>query len=182
MSTFEHADRPGTFAWGAALAAVAVLGTLATACMMPFVALAVATAATMSRSRAIVLLAGVWAINQLLGFALLGYPFTAYAFAWGAALGIATIVAMLVASAVLAQRPSSAAQLVLAFGAAFVAYEGGLFCFALVAGGTQTFSTKIVLQILTNDAMWFVGMIALQLILTRSAPRMFGPSLTLRPA
>ena len=71
---------------------------------MPFVALATVTAATMSRSRAAATIGAVWMLNQAIGFALLGYPPTAFAFGWGAALGVASLVAMLVADRVLGSR------------------------------------------------------------------------------
>lgn len=182
MPTIDRKPETATLAWSAALAVVAILGTLATACMMPFVALAVATAATMPRQRAAAVLGLVWATSQLLGFAVLGYPPTAFAFAWGVALGVAGIAAMLVAAAVLGRRAPSATGMVSAFLAAFVAYEAGLFGFALIAGGADTFTLPIVLQILLNDACWLVALAVLHAVLTRAAPRTFGPSLSLHLA
>lgn len=180
MSTIDRKADSTTLAWSGALATAAILGTLATACMMPFVALAVATAATMTKGRAAATLGLVWATNQLLGFTLLGYPLTPYALAWGAALGAASIAAMLVAAAVLGRTRLSAVGLISAFLAAFVAYEGGLF--ALVAGGTSTFTMPIMLQILVNDTCWLGALALLHGVLTRAAPRTFGPALSLRAA
>ncbi|MDQ2763221.1 MAG: hypothetical protein M3Y22_06920 [Pseudomonadota bacterium] len=172
----------GGFAWPFAFAATALFGTLASACMMPFVAIAVATAATMNRRQAIVTILGIWAINQMLGFGLMGFPLTRYALSWGLALGVGSMVAMLVASRILATGPALGVRLPIAFLAAFAVYEGGLFVFALVAGGTGTFTAPIVLSILSNDAMWFTGLVALHLMLARTAPKLFGASFAPRPA
>jgi len=180
--TIRNPSSTGGIAWPVALAATALVGTLASACMMPFVAIAVASAVSMTWSRAAMTIVGIWAINQILGFSLLGYPPTAFAFAWGGALCAASLGAMLVATFLLAGRRELGIRLALTFVAAFVAYEGGLFGFALAAGGTGTFTSSIILQILANDAIWFAGLIALHIVLTRAAPRVFGVGLSLRPA
>lgn len=171
------------WAWPAALATATVAGSLAVACMMPFVALAVLAAATMPSRRANLTIGAIWAANQALGFTVLGYPATAYAAVWGAALGVASLLAGLVARTVLRDRHDlAAAPMLLAFGAAFAAYEGLLFAFALVVGGTGTFAPTIVLQILVNDGLWFAGLSALYVVLTRTAPRWFGSVPALRLA
>jgi hypothetical protein len=162
-------------AWPIALAAAAVLGTLAIACMMPFVALAVATALSMSRARAAITITGIWAVNQLLGFGLLGYPVTAYAMQWGGALLAASLAAMLISSALFSGRRELGPKLPLVFLAAFVTFELALFAFATVVGGTETFTPTIVL-------IWFAALLALHGVLTRAAPRLFGAGLSLRSA
>lgn len=179
MSNTNELHGSGALAWPAALGTATVLGTLATACMMPFVGLAVVAAATMSVRRAAQTVAAMWAVNQLLGFSLLGYPWTGDAFAWGLAIGLASMAAMMIARRVIGRNGGSAAHLAGAFLAAFAGYETLLFGFALVAGGTETFAPAIVLQILVNDAIWFAGLVALHLVLTRVAPGKFGPRLRL---
>ena len=170
-------------AWPAALAAATIAGSLAAACMMPFVALAVLAAATMSQRRAAATIVAIWAANQALGFTVLGYPAAGYAAAWGAALGAASLTAGLVARVVLrGRRAFAAAPMLLAFGAAFVGYEALLYAFASAAGGTETFAPAIVLRILTNDGMWFAGLCALYVALTGLAPRWFGPAPAFRLA
>lgn len=174
----KHAPA-GSIGWQLAIAGTAIAGTLATACMMPFVALATVTAATMPRRQAAGTIVAVWAVNQLLGFTLLGYPTDPRTMAWGGALGVATLGAMLIAAAVLGKRAPTLVRLVVAFAAAFVGYEAGLFGFALVAGGTGAFSAGIIGQILLNDACWCAALVAIHAVLTRAAPRTFGPPLAL---
>ena len=169
-----------TTAWPLTLAAAAVLGSMATACMMPFVAVATIAAASMPRREALTAVTGVWAINQLLGFGLLGYPLTTYAVTWGLALGAAAIAALVVARRFLRASSTTAARLGAAFVVAFAAYEGLLFAFATIEGGTGTFTSTIVLSILVNDAAWLVGLALLHMLLTRAAPRMFGRPQALR--
>ncbi|MDO7844485.1 hypothetical protein [Sphingomonas immobilis] len=171
-----------SFLWPLALAATAILGTLVTACMMPFVGVAVASAATMPRGRAALTIGGVWAINQMLGFGLLGFPLDAFALSWGAALLLASLAAMLVAATLLGTRRDFGWRLFAGFVAAFVAYEAALFAFALVAGGAGTFTLSIIAQLAANDALWFAALIALHLGLTRAAPGWFGAGLALRSA
>ncbi|NJR79978.1 hypothetical protein [Sphingomonas corticis] len=175
-------DRAAPVAWPLALAGAAVLGTLATACMMPFVAIATIAAATMPRGQAVAAVLGVWSANQLLGFGWLGYPVDAHAIGWGAALGGAAIAAQVVARRVACGGRRALPRLALAFAAAFVAYEGLLFALAIVAGGTGTFTPAIVGQILANDAGWLVGLAALHAILASAAPRVFGRATALRLA
>lgn len=182
MSTREHSQSRG-LAWPSALAAAAVLGSLAAACMMPFVGLAVVAAATMSRSRAVATVSCVWMVNQLLGFGLMGYPWTADAAAWGLVLGVGSLAAVGIAGAMLrGRRDLAVLPLLAAFAIAFAGYETLLYGFALVTGGTETFAPAIVLQILVNDGSWFAGLTALHLALTRAAPRLFGRTLRLRLA
>ena len=180
LSSFTSPS-PRSWAWPAAIGAATVLGTLAFACMMPFAALAVLAAATMRPRQAFATIAAIWATNQVLGFAVLGYPQTGYAIGWGLALGVGALFAAVVAQSVL--RPGArmvAVPMAVAFMAAFAGYELLLFGFALIAGGTETFAPAIVLRIFTNDAMWFVSLAALHQLLTRTAPGLFGPAPALR--
>lgn len=178
----DHKSISGA-AWPLALATATIVGSLAAACMMPFVALSVLAVATMPLRRAVLTIGCIWAANQALGFTVLGYPGTLYAVVWGAALGLAALAAGLIARMVLRSRRDLAAVPVLvSFGAAFIAFEGLLFGFALVAGGTETFTPTIVTQILLNDALWLAGLSVLYVALARAAPNWFGPAPVLRIA
>ncbi len=180
-STTDQINASG-YPWTIVLASATVAGTLATACMMPFVALATMTAATMPRSRAAATIGAAWALNQIIGFGLLGYPADVLTIGWGVALLAAGLVAMIVAARLLDSTGLVTYRLAPAFLAAFAAYEGGLFAFASFAGGTNTFTAPIILRILANDACWFAALLAAHAVLTRVAPRTFGPGLRVAAA
>ena len=183
LMTFAHPETESSapaWAWPLALAVATVLGTLATACMTPFIALAVMAAATLPRRRAAATLGAVWLVNQALGFTVSHYPLTAYAFSWGAAMGIASLAAMLVASLVVDPARTSATRFAAAFAAGFVTYEGLLFAFAGVEGGLSTFTPQIIGRIALNDGVWLVALAIVHLALTAGFPRVFGPRPMLR--
>ena len=159
------------YLWPLLLAAVTIAATLATACMMPFVALATVAAATTNRATATVTVLGAWAVNQLLGFGLLGYPLDASTIGWGVALGVAALAAMTVARAVVGRRPTPG-RVIAAFVAAFAADEALLFGWALVAGGTETFTPAVVARLLLNEAGWFALMAGAWALLAWRAPRL----------
>ncbi|HEX3366237.1 hypothetical protein [Phenylobacterium sp.] len=170
-----------SFAWALVLAAATVIGSLAASCMMPFVALAVMSAATMTRRRAAVTVAAAWAANEAIGFTLLHFPANASSFGWGAAALVAALGAMLAASLLAARGRLSAARLAGAFVLGFAAYEGVMAAWGLAGGGLATFAPAIVAQIALNEAIWLVGLAAVQLLLTWRAPKLFGaaPALSL---
>jgi hypothetical protein len=170
-----------SLAWALVLAVATVAGSLAASCMMPFVALAVMSAATMTRRQAAVTVAACWAANEAIGFAVLHFPANASSFGWGAAALIAALGAMLAASAILARGRLSAARLAGAFVLGFAAYEGLMAAFGLAGGGLATFAPAIVAQIALNEVEWLAGLAIVQLLLTWRAPRLFGaaPALSL---
>jgi hypothetical protein len=181
VPTENATGAPPGFAWPLVLGLTTVIGTLATACMMPFVAVAVIIGATMAPRRAVAAMAAIWLSNQLLGFTLQGFPATPYVLAWAGALGAASLAAMMVARAVAAGTGDLVAvRLAAAFAAAFIAYEALLFAFATAAGGLQTFTPDIVTRIAVNDAIWFAALLGLRIGLTRAAPRLFGTAPALR--
>ena len=119
--------------WPSLLVAASLMFSLGLACATPLAAFAAAVALTSSRRDALVLILSVWFANQFVGFTLLGYPWTASAFAWGVALGASAVLAML-AGQWTASRSVGAARVVgfLATGlAAFAAYEAALFVVAV---------------------------------------------------
>src|SRR5262245_66177034 len=81
--------------WLAVLVGASVAFTLGFACAVPLAAFAGAAALTLSRRDALALIVAVWLANQVVGFAALGYPWTASTFVWGAALGAVAILATL---------------------------------------------------------------------------------------
>ena len=170
------------WAWAVALAATAILGSWVFACMAPFVALGVMAAATLPRRQALAVAGLGWVANQLIGYGPLHYPLTGYSVAWGGAIGVAAILAAFVASLVVAPGRASVLRVLAAAVLAFGAYEGALYLFALVEGGLNTFTPAIVLKIALNDGVWLAALAVIHLVLTTSAPRVFGPRPALRLA
>lgn len=160
--------------WPVTLGLVTILGTLASACMTPYIALAVIAAATMSRRQAAWTIGGVWLTAQTLGFTVLHYPSSAYAFAWGAALGGTSLAAMIAARLVVDRSRPSLSRMIAAFLASFVLYEALLLGFAYVVGGLETFAPSVVRQIAANDGAWLAVLAILRIVLTSSAPRWYG--------
>lgn len=154
--------------WPSFLAAATIAGTLATACMMPFVALATVAAATTGRAQAAIAVLGAWAVNQLIGFGLLGYPLDRGAIGWGLALGVAAMAVMIATRAAIGERPGLG-RVVVAFVGGFAFYEGLLFGWALVAGGTGTFTPAIVARLFANEAGWGTLMLGAHVLLARRA-------------
>ncbi len=170
-------------AWPAILAASTVIGSLAIACMMPFVALAVVVAASLPPRRAFATVTAIVAANQAIGFVFLGFPADSYTVAWGAALWVATLAAVGVARTIVGPTGEIVAtRLALAAAAAFAAYELLLFCFATLVGGVDTFTPAIVARIAQNDALWLVALMAVRLLVTGVAPQTFGAWPNLRLA
>ena len=150
--------------WPSLLVAASLMFSLGLACATPLAAFAAAVALTSSRRDALVLILSVWFANQFVGFTLLGYPWTASAFAWGVALGASAVLAML-AGQWTASRSVGAARVVgfLATGlAAFAAYEAALFVVAVtLLGGTEDFTAAILGWIFVINAAAFVGPLVL---------------------
>jgi hypothetical protein len=150
--------------WLALLVGISIAFSLGFACATPFAAFAAAAALTFSRRDALVLIFGVWLANQLVGFAMLNYPWTASTFAWGLALGVAAVAATL-AGQWAARRLADTGQFVssaVTFLAAFAVYEGVLFAVAVaLLGGTEDFTGTIISWIFAVNAAALVGLFAL---------------------
>lgn len=176
-------DKASETLWAFILAIVAVAGSLAAACMMPFVAIAVIAAATVGRGAAVMAVVGAWGANQILGFGLLGYPWTPYAAAFGLALGMGSLAALFVARGLgLGRETVKLGRVAAAFGLGFIVYEALLFALALTIGGTETFAPHIILQIAVNDGLWLAGLLGLYAFLRRAVPGRFGSLPALRLA
>ena len=152
--------------WAGILATTSVGGSLALACMFPFAALATLLAATLPLRKAMLWMGGAWLGNQLVGYLILEYPQTTNSFAHGAAIGAVALATLWTANFVLEKRGNrSFSTLIMAYGAAFIAYQGLLAFAALFLGGIQNFMPAIVLMIFQNDVLWFAGLGALFLVL-----------------
>jgi hypothetical protein len=150
--------------WLALLVAASAAFSFVFACATPFAAFGAAAALTLTRRNAVRLTVAVWLANQVLGYAVLKYPWTANSFAWGAGLGAAAILTTVAAQGVarhLAGRSDGVLTLTTLL-AAFMVYEGTLFTVAMAwLGGTESFTLLIVGRILSVNVVAFIGLVAL---------------------
>src|SRR5882757_6642708 len=79
--------------WIALVVLSAIAFSWVFACATPFVALAALAGTRMPARQAALLILATWLANQVIGFGVLGYPVTANAFAWGAGIGLAALLA-----------------------------------------------------------------------------------------
>lgn len=165
-------------AWFLLLLAMAGLSSVTFACVTPFAAFAVLTAATVRRPVALCTMAATWLVNQLIGYTALGYPLDGATLAWGVAIGAAALAAAFAAGLILS-RPSPV-RLATAFIAALATFEGALYLVSLLLGGSANFAPVIVAQVALANAAWLVGIAALGIALTRLAaiPRRVAPRVT----
>lgn len=144
--------------WPALLAAASIAFSLGFACATPFAAVGAVAALTLNRRDALLLAAAAWLANQLVGFTILGYPWTVNAFEWGIALGVASVLAALVAQSTARSFEGRGAIVVpaAAFAAAFITYEAALFIAAAgLLGGVEEFTSPIVTRVLEVNAAAF---------------------------
>jgi hypothetical protein len=150
--------------WLALLLAASVGFTLGLACALPFAALGAGAALTLPRRDALLLTGAAWLANQLVGFAILDYPWTANTLAWGVALGIVAALTTLAAQGLVRRLDGGGAiaAALASFLGAFAVYEGALFVVAAtLLGGTEDFAPAIVARILAINAGAFIGLLIL---------------------
>jgi len=159
----------GEILWAALLAVAAIGGSLVFACITPFAAFAVIAAETQRSRGAFGTMALIWAANQAVGYALLGYPFDGHATLWGAAIGVAALLAAAMASLVVARMAAAPrwARLAVAFAAAFAAYESLLLALGIATGELATFAPGVVGDLALLDAAWLAGLAVVQAGLSR---------------
>jgi hypothetical protein len=139
------------------------------ACITPFVAFSVAAGYALSARVAVLTVMAIWLMNQTIGFAVLGYPWTVDTILWGFAIGAAALLAAVLACVTfrLGLRNN-----VTAIGAAFVlafgAYEGGLFLVTFALGGEDAFTPAIVGHVALLNFGWTVGLLGTYEILRYS--------------
>ena len=168
--------------WLALLVAASAAFSFVFACATPFAAFGAAAALTLSRRDALRLTVAVWLANQVLGYAVLQYPWTANSFAWGAVLGAAAILTTVAARGValrLAGRSDGVRALATLL-AAFMVYEGVLFAVAMAwLSGTESFTLLIVGRVFSVNVIALIGLYALHRV--GVAVGLVGPS-SLRPS
>lgn len=150
--------------WILLVTAASIFVALGMACATPFAALATLAALYMSRRDALWLIGSAWIADQAVGYGLLQYPRTPDSFAWGATLGVAAFVALIVARA-LADRVrarGNASAGAAAFAGAFVAYQAVLLAAASVlSSGPEAFSPLVVGFLLRVNLLSLAGLLIL---------------------
>ena len=139
------------------------------ACITPFVAFAVATGYALSARDALLTVMAIWLMNQAIGFAILGYPWTVDTILWGLAIGAAALLAAVLAiTAMRVGLRSNLAAIGAAFMLAFGGYEGGLFLVTFWLGGADAFTPAIVGHVALLNLGWTVGLVGTYQILRYS--------------
>ena len=155
------------WAWIALLGGASIGFSLIFACATPFVALVTLAALNMDRRDAFIVTGAVWLANQAVGYGILGYPHTLDSYAWGIAIGIAVLLALVAALAAGAQfeRRGPFVATGAAFLSAFVVYELALYVAAFwLSSSDAAFSWPIVGYILQVNALGLVGLVIVKLV------------------
>lgn len=151
-------------AWIAILVSASLALSSILACAMPFAALAAVAAITLKRVDAFAVVIAAWFVNQLVGFALLGYPVDATTLAWGVALGLSAVVALMAAiEAVRLVRdwPTSVAVTVV-FAIALVAQQLTIFSASLVLEShPSAFAPDVLAWIAITNAICVLALLAI---------------------
>ena len=151
-------------AWLAILVIAISAFSFVFACAPPFAAFGVLAAMTLSRRDALRTTVALWLVNQVIGYAVLGYPRTVNSFNWGLVMGVVAVMASLVAWQIVSRlrTASGLTQALVALGGTFAAYEAVLFTVAVAGlGGTGSFALPIVGRILVVNVAALAGLYAL---------------------
>lgn len=155
---------PAPMLWMALICALGLGGTLAFSCGAPFVAVAALAAVGLNRMEGLLTVLVAWLLNQLVGFAILGYPMEGMSLVWSALIGAAMVAGFFAArlSVRLASPSGSAA---LAFATAFIVFQGAIFAAALVLGGAEAYTFETVGWVLALNGLAYAGLLALHFVL-----------------
>jgi hypothetical protein len=145
------------FVWPAVLASGGFILGIVLLCIAPFAAVATLAARTLPLRVAIVTVAIMWLGGQIAGFTFYHYPHELSTYALGIAIGVAAIAGTIVAARI--------KLLPLAFLTAFAVFELVQFAFALIFGGSETFTLAIVAEILEGNVLGLAILWTLRLVL-----------------
>lgn len=150
-------------AWLAAFVAASLVFTLGLGCEVPLIAFAAICGMRQTRREALMFVAVVWLVDELVGFTAWHYPMTPVGLGWAAAVGTAILAATWVAASA-ARRISGVAGTVAALLSAFAVYEGLLLAASMVAGAVtqEAFTPAILGQVLAFNAATFAGLLAVR--------------------
>jgi hypothetical protein len=151
-----------TTTWIVVVTASMIAFSFAFACATPLAAVAALAGSRMSRKDGATLIIAAWLASQLIGYLVLGYPRTGDSYAWGATIGVASLLAGLAAASaartVRQWQLSPCAALI----AAFSVYEGALFAATVVLPSCAgAFSPSVIARILAINAGAMVGLVAI---------------------
>jgi hypothetical protein len=150
--------------WLALLVVAVSAFSFVAACGTPFAAFAAVAALTLSRGDAFRITVALWVADQIVGYAIHGYPRTPESFAWGAAIGVAALLATWTArwAVTRLQAVPPLTRALSALLGAFTVYEAALLVVAVSGlGGTESFTLGIVTRILAVNSVAFVGLYGL---------------------
>jgi hypothetical protein len=135
-----------------------ILGSFAFACAAPFAAIGAFAATEMGRPLGLTVVALAWLSNQIIGFAILGYPTTADAFAWGAAIGAAILLGFAASRMAIALASRRSSGPMPAFLASLAAYELTLYgASALLSTSGDAFSFATLARVFAINLAAFAG-------------------------
>jgi len=162
-SSARTSDDAGSGLWIALIAGLSVIGSYGLACVAPLAAVAALAALTLRRTEGLVLVVVTWLVNQAVGFLLLSYPHTPDTYGWGVAIGVATVLGYYAATYATAYvRSSTLLAIVVAFAAAFVAYQAGLYAYGIVSGYPgDSFSLAVVGEVLGINAVAYAAFLVI---------------------
>jgi hypothetical protein len=151
-----------TTAWVAIVTGSMIAFSFWFACATPLAAVAALAGSRMSRKHGATLIIAAWLANQLIGYLLLGYPRTWDSYAWGATIGVASLLAGIAAAGATRTVRQWWLSPCAAFIAAFSAYEVALFAATAVLPSCEgAFSPSVIARILAVNAGAMVGLMAI---------------------
>lgn len=145
--------------WSVVLVAAAMLFSFALACGMPFAALGALAALALPLRAAFATAILGWLANQLVGFGFLGYPTDPSTLAWGVALGVSALTAVVAARMTFtaAGHLTMIAASALAFVAALLAQQAVVYAASWpLPSHPSAFSLPVLRQIGWTNALAFV--------------------------
>jgi hypothetical protein len=158
-------SRPTPALWAGTLLVAGVVTDLFLTCGTNLVAFAVASTLTLPLRAAVLVAMGVWLESQVLGFTVFAYPHTPMTYAWGLALGAATLVAVAIASAARSQKAA------FTFLGAFGAYDLVVAIFALAThAGFHGFTAAVIGELLARNILTALGIALLYRVFAFAAP------------
>jgi hypothetical protein len=157
-----------TAAWIVIVTTASIALSLSFACATPLAAVATLAGVHMKRHEGAWLVLTAWLANQVVGYYVLHYPRTWDSFAWGAAIGIASLLAAFGARWAARTTRSPVLSSLTAFLVAFLFYEGALFAAtAVLPSSAAAFSLPVIARIFGINACAATGLAAIHWLAVR---------------